>query len=157
MGRKATNLAKLFSLTKKDKNTGCLIWIRGVGSDKRYGECSYLNERYPVHRLMYLLVKGPIPHGINVCHSCDVKLCINPNHLFLGTQAENIADRNKKNRQAKGVLCNHLHRVFDDDSVREVRRLYASGTIKARIAEKYNTCISNITNIVTRQTWKHVL
>lgn len=91
----------MFSLPRFDskikKSNGCWLWTGGV-SGNGYGYF-FLNKKYTqVHRVAYSLSKGNIPKGLFVCHSCDVKLCVNPKHLWLGTHKENMEDCASKGR-----------------------------------------------------------
>lgn len=67
-----------------------------------YGQFKINNKTWRAHRLAYLISKGDIPSGLYVCHSCDNPMCCNPSHLWLGTHADNCADRNNKGRTARG-------------------------------------------------------
>lgn len=82
--------------------SGCWLWTGGLQGGG-YG-CAWDGRRkWPAHRLAYEIAHGPIPHGLVVCHRCDVRTCINPNHLFLGTQRDNIRDAVAKGRIATGL------------------------------------------------------
>lgn len=157
MGRKPTSVNSLFDNCSPEPNSGCWIWMGALSIDGRYGSASYLDKTERAHRLMFKLTNGEIPAGIKVLHKCDVMLCINPDHLFLGTDADNMADKTAKNRQAKGIQCNHPHRVFNDSSVREVRKLRKQGRTLQEIAGLFATTKSSISNIVNEKTWRHVL
>ena len=85
-----------------EPNTGCWLWD---GRDiKGYGAVSVANKSKLAHRVSYEYHKGPIPDGMFVLHKCDMPLCINPEHLFLGTHAENMADMKRKGRGSGGKV-----------------------------------------------------
>jgi hypothetical protein len=77
--------------------SGCWIWM-GALNDKGYGRFRSSNGKLYAHRVAYDKFVAPIPHGMDVLHRCDVACCVNPAHLFLGTQADNNADRDRKGR-----------------------------------------------------------
>lgn len=86
----------------KEPNTGCWLWTGAVGADG-YGNFG-LDDRTTAraHRFSYEIQHGKITHGACVLHHCDTPLCVNPAHLWLGTRADNAADRDAKGRQPKG-------------------------------------------------------
>jgi len=87
--------------------SGCWIWMAAT-DDKGYGIMSkgFKKAPYKSHRVSFLIFKGEIPKGMNVCHKCDIPSCVNPDHLFLGSQKENMMDASKKNRINKKSYMN---------------------------------------------------
>lgn len=86
---------------------GCRVFT-GCSQSNGYTKTSYKGKRVYTHRLMFLLTHGELAEGKDVCHSCDWRSCINPQHLFLGTRKENMADAVAKGRQAKGAKMPHF-------------------------------------------------
>lgn len=90
------------------------------------------------HRHIYRLKKGPIPHGMDVCHLCDNRKCINPEHLFLGTRATNMADAVNKGRQAKGPMLPHTKLTASISA--EIVELAKQGHRYKDIAVRFGIC-----------------
>ena len=80
-----------------EPTSGCWLWKRAINS-AGYGLIGKEGKLYTAHRISWELHNGPIPEGIQVCHKCDVKYCVNPDHLFLGTQKDNMDDAVRKGR-----------------------------------------------------------
>lgn len=80
-----------------EPNSGCWLWI-GSGDRRGYGSFSYQGRSRSAHRWAYEHYMGPIPDGMMVCHKCDVPACVNPDHLFLGTNSDNMKDCYRKGR-----------------------------------------------------------
>jgi hypothetical protein len=104
---------------------------------------------YPVyaHRVSYLLAVGPIPKGMEACHDCDTPLCVNPGHLFLGTQSDNIADMVAKRRHGIGA-ANGMARLSDSDVVR-IREMAARGHHQGQLAARFGIKEAQISRIVS--------
>lgn len=97
-GFKGTPKERLLRKVNKS-DMGCWIWVGGKTSDN-YGSF-YFKKPMKAHKVSYILHVGDVPEGLCVLHQCDNTLCINPDHLWLGTQLENIKDRDKKHRGRK--------------------------------------------------------
>jgi hypothetical protein len=113
------------------------------------------------HRLAWEFLVGPIPDGLDVCHHCDNRLCINPKHLFLGTHAENMRDAARKGRTRGGLVplpgeANPGARLTDAE-VLAMRRRYSAGRVTmSRLAAEYGVSLSVVANVLTRRTWRHL-
>lgn len=140
-------------------DAGCWNWLHcsqanGYGRIRRDGRTWY------VHRLAYFLVNGPVPEGLDVCHSCDNRRCGNPEHLFSGTRKDNMTDAKNKGRTARGEILavrkrgelTALARLTTDD----VLRIRSSSDTPKILATIFGVSVSNIHCILRRRTWRHV-
>jgi len=108
-----------------------------------------------VHRYAYELEVGPIPAGLSVLHHCDVRNCLNPAHLFLGTQGDNVRDAAMKGRYPRGEQHPWARLTVDD--VRYIRAAYADTDCRLKdLAERFGITESAAARIVKRRRWSHV-
>jgi hypothetical protein len=122
-----------------------------------YGRFNWNYKIYRAHRFSYLLYRGDIPDGMCVCHKCDNPSCVNPDHLFLGTQAENIRDAKGKNRLAVGDR--NKSTKLTESEIREIRKRYIPGDPlcgQKALGDRYGVTHGNIHQIITGKTWKWV-
>lgn len=105
------------------------------------------------HRLAWMIARGPIPEGMLVCHRCDTPACINIDHLFLGTQAENMTDMKNKNRSPRSMgTANPNVRLTDQ----QVHAIFNDKRILRIVAKEHGTSINTIQDIRTGRTWRHL-
>ncbi len=137
------------------ETSGCWFW-QGTLNRNGYGVlCHSL-----AHRLSWIFKNGPIPDGMNVLHKCDMPPCVNPQHLFLGTQIDNLADMRNKGRGAipsPMVGESNPNALLTDQKVRRIRRLYSTGRYSQReVALIIETTRASVCDVVRRKSWAHV-
>lgn len=124
--------------------SGCILWTGPVGNHG-YGNFSLDKTLHLTHRAAYMTFVGHIPDGLYVCHRCDVKTCVNPEHLFLGTPEDNTVDCVLKRRNA---------RKLTDDEVRQIRSV--NGVPYAQLSRLYGVTDVMIRNIILKKWWRHL-
>lgn len=132
---------------------GCWIYQGKKEGRKgaRYGCIMVGGKHVKAHRLSYSIHVGPIPEGKCVCHRCDVPLCVNPDHLFIGTQLENLSDMDSKRRRAVGVR-NGVSKL-DDETVLTIRNSESS---TRTLAHQLGVSQRTINYVRKGFTWQHV-
>lgn len=136
--------------------SGCWLWC-GAAQSKGYGLFHDDDKRLrSAHRGVWEAWKGPIPVGAHVLHSCDNPACVNPAHLFLGSNTDNMRDKVSKGRQsqAKGSLNGQAKLIERDVAI--IRMLLDLGVKAHRMATLYNVSEQTISNIKANRRWKHV-
>jgi hypothetical protein len=153
-----SNKADTFlNFVEKDQN-GCWLWQRSKTKDG-YGNFSINGMKVLVHRWSFEFFKGRIPAGLVVCHACDVPACLNPDHLFLGSQAENMQDMVNKNRHGPNSREGESNgrAKLKTYEVHRIRRDYSPGkTSQTELAARYNVSQAQIQRILCRTRWRHV-
>ena len=156
-----TNYTKFMANVNKTED--CWNWTGGTVQSNyyRYGRFKTAGKSYRAHRYAYQEMVGAIPKDMLVCHHCDNPLCVNPDHLFLGTAQDNASDMVSKNRQAKGTDINNA--VLTAAKVKRIRRMYAkrykNGKRKytqQQIAERVGCSRRNVSSVVNYKIWSHV-
>ena len=128
----------------------CWDWT-GCHSTNGYGKVSFNNKSDYAHRVIWQLVFGPIPDGLFVCHHCDNKSCVNPDHLFLGTPNDNIQDAVKKGRTAKGEA--RPDSVLTEADVIAIR---SSNLTHTELAKKFGICRQHVSDVQRGIKWGHL-
>lgn len=138
--------------------TGCWIYD-GSTTKAGYAYMSVNGRLTFAHRASYELYKGAIPPGMFVCHSCDVPSCCNPDHLFVGTPADNSRDAVRKNRMSRKARITGSAVPFSKlsaEQVIEIRHQASSGVSRKEIARAFGVTVPAVGYIVRRNVWKHV-
>lgn len=158
--RKKGLASRFWSKVERRSAFECWPWTGGrknngygqIGADPRDGE--YVGRKLSAHRLAYELAFGPIPDGLHVLHRCDNRACVNPSHLFLGTHQDNMADMFVKGRHAHGD--SQPTRKLSQHQVRAIRWLATHDPgPKVELARAFAVSESNVTQILSRRTWRY--
>lgn len=147
---------------KVNKTDSCWLWEAGVFKGNGYGQFRVGDKKMKAHRVAYILIKGEIPEDKILCHSCDNRICVNPNHLTPADHKYNTMDMQKKGRANRNVpkpnqrgSKNHASKLSEDD-VSAIIALKKLGYSYKAIAEEYNVSISAIAQIIRGKKWQHV-
>ena len=145
---------------ERDPNSGCWLWA-GAERSNGYGMINVDGVSKAAHRLVWEVYRGQIPkgsgpHGTCVLHHCDTPTCVNPAHLFLGTNRDNVRDRvaKKRSADARGEL--NPNSKLTDDEVRQIRALLKMGAVQSGVATFYGVTAALISRIKGGARWAHL-
>ena len=143
---------------KVDKTKSCWLWCASTRGNGRYGNFYFDGKNQQAHRIAYQIKHGTIPEGMHVLHRCDNTLCVNPEHLFLGSHKDNMLDRNLKGRAKGGSLPGDLNPniKLTREIVLEIRQRHNNGETQAALSRIFKVSDMTIHKIVTRKTWKNI-
>lgn len=154
-GRRRRSVAERLA-ARTARSGECWVWTGAAPfADNGYGRIRVGEYKRKVHRVAWELAYGPIPDPyLFVCHRCDNRLCVRPEHLFLGTHEDNQRDKIEKGRHVRGMTAPRAK--LTDDAVREIRRLAMNGTSRASLGRRFGVGSASISKIVLRQRWAHI-
>ena len=145
---------RFWKSVKKEKQNRCWNWL-GMKNTKGYGKLKIGTKNISVHRFSYELHKGKIPEYLLVCHSCDNRLCVNPKHLWSGTNDENMKDMVNKKRSSHKIGEINERAKLNWKKVEKIRKLYKTGKYTQKeIGRKYGVTDTTISFIIRNSTWK---
>jgi len=134
-------------------NGDCWRWTGTVASGYGTFKMAYVTRR--AHRISWEIHNGhPLPKGKDALHTCDYALCVNPSHLYPGTNEDNSRDRVSRNRQSRGE--NQFSAKLTNEQVLEIRRRLANGEVAYALTKVYKVSHPTIMKIKKRIRWKHI-
>jgi hypothetical protein len=146
--------------SKVDRSASTACWLWGDSVDRHgYGQYHVYGRRWAAHRFSWTISVGKIPDGIRVLHRCDNPPCVRPDHLFLGTPADNSADMVQKQRARQGVPTpgeQHPNAKLTTAQVKAIRARRAAGEGPKSIAKDFGIRPASVGNIAARRAWRHV-
>lgn len=160
VGRTRVTLESFLKNVMPEPNTGCWLWIGSIKEKSGgHGRVFYKNlNLFTAHRASYYFYNGDIPEGMSVLHKCDVPSCVNPEHLYLGTQQQNVKDRDDRNRGRWHSGEQNGRATITKDAVIEIRNNYVPRKYGYReaMANKFGVKRCVIDDILSGRSWKTV-
>lgn len=160
---KLTTKQRFYASVLLPNENGCMLWAKGT-TRKGYALIRIQSEngrKIAAHRYSYALHYGLFDKNLHVCHKCDIPSCMAPDHLFLGTNADNVRDKVSKGRQASGslLICSgetNPGAKLTDKDVLQIRALLREGVMVKSIAEKFKVGRKTISDIKVNRRWAHI-
>jgi hypothetical protein len=137
--------------SKVKRGDGCWEWTGAISEG--YGQFWFRGRVRRAHRAAYILFRGEIPEGAHVLHRCDNRACVNPDHLFLGTNLDNILDRVAKGRSLPMRGSANGRARLNEEDVGKIKRLLSAGVGAPEVAQRYGVAHATIHCIQTGRNW----
>lgn len=147
---------EIFARVEFDTNGGCWLWP-GCEVAVGYRAMQFEGKQRPAHRVSWIAHNGPIPDGLYVCHKCDVRACVNPDHLFLGTHSDNMRDMFAKGRGRQKLTPAQVSEIRAAYDPTPSRRGRINPNSKAQIAKRYGVSRFAVADIIKGKRWGHLL
>ena len=145
---------KFWKNVNRQDDDMCWNWSGNINSNG-YGRVLIKKDHIFAHRASWMIHFGEIPEGMHVCHHCDNRKCVCPDHLFLGTNLDNIKDKMIKGRQSKGI--ERPAAKLNDEKVIRIRDLFHRGGYSNKgLSEMFCVSRSQISDVVNYKSWRHV-
>lgn len=135
--------------------SGCWLWSGGCGGNG-YGYFSSGGKSIRAHRAVYELLVGIIGKGLCLCHKCDNRLCVNPEHMFVGTHSDNMRDMAQKKRAKPPKGESASWSKLTEKQVREIRHWASMGVTHQILSEDYGVDRSHISRMCSGKNWSHL-
>lgn len=149
--------ARFWEKVDKGDGSGCWLWT-GATITSGYGHMSVggrQGSQLRAPRVSWLIHNGPIPNGMQVCHRCDVRLCVRPDHLFLGTNADNARDMAAKGRMWKQRLVSPPLKKLNRVAALNIALAYAFGkTSQSSLAARYGVHVNTVNSLLNGHNWQ---
>ena len=152
---KKTPIAERLARNVLRRDTGCLEW-QGCKDSWGYGSIGVEGKTTKTHRLSYELTRGPIPKGLRVLHTCDTPACVEPKHLFLGTDADNAEDKAKKGRTQRLIGETNPMSKLSEGDVREILWSYNRGEGFYSLCGRFGVSEPLVRGIISKKIWAHI-
>lgn len=146
---------RFWSKVDKRGDGECWEWTANR-HQKGYGTMRVERKVLKAHRISYELHHGPVPDGLHVLHRCDNPPCVNPAHLWAGTNAENVADKEAKGRGGQPKGSKHHGATLTEEQVIMMRRLHEGGMKQKDLVTQFGVEKSRVSAIIRRRIWRHV-
>lgn len=155
---KKKDIDRFMSYVMPEPNTGCWFWTGAViGKGRKAHGVSYANgKRILAHRLSFIIHKDQIPEGLIICHHCDNPRCVNPDHLYAGTDQQNAMDKVRRGRNRNPVGEKHGRAVYTEDIVTKALEMRLQGHTNVFIAKTLSIHERAITDFAAKKSWAHI-
>ena len=146
-------IVRFWNLVCRSSPNGCWNWMASINVHG-YGQFHGFGRHDLAHRFSWTIHYCEVPRGMQVCHHCDNRICVNPDHLFLGTLHDNMADMMRKGRQAKGE-AKPLAKLSESDVIL-MRLKRSAGERQSALGSEFGINPATVSRICRGHTWKHL-